>query len=109
MLAVSTSLIGASILGLVALLASLRTSKKSETPGQRLFRDMLKMVTAGGLATGLVLVAVSVTKIAHFGSDSAELALMLGVPVMALMLLRVLQGWSQAEATSHRLQARVDA
>jgi len=107
MLAVSTSMMGASILGLVALLASLRTPRRA-TAAQRLFHDVLKMVTAGGLATGLVLVAISLTKIAHFGSDSAELAVMLGIPVIAIMVLRVLQSWSQAEATSHRLQARVD-
>ncbi len=109
MLAVSTSMIGAAILGVVALLASIRTPRRKQTASQRLFHDLLKMVTAGGLAVGLVLVAVSVTKIAHFGSDSAELAVLLGVPVMAIMIFRLLQSWFHVEAASHRLQARIDA
>jgi len=109
MLAVSTSMIGAAILGVVALLASIRTPRKQVTTAQRLLHDLLKMVTAGGLAVGLVLVAVSATKIAHFGSDSAELAMMLGVPVMAIMVFRLLQSWSRVEAASHRLHARIDA
>ena len=109
MLAVSTSMIGAAILGVVALLASIRTSRKRVKPAQRLLHDMLKMVTAGGLAVGMVLIAVSATKIAHFGSDSAELAMMLGVPIMAIMLFRLLQSWTRVEAASNRLHARVDA
>ncbi len=109
MLVVSTSMIGAAILALVALLASIRTPRRKDTRAQRLLHDLLKMVTAGGLATGLVLVAVSVTKIAHFGSDSAELAVMLGVPVIAIMLLRVLQAWSRAEAANNRLHVSADA
>ena len=108
MLAVSTSMIGAAILALVALLASIRTPKRKDTAAQRLLHDVLKMVTAGGLATGLVLVAVSMTKLAHFGSDSAELAIMLGVPVIAIMVLRVLQAWSRAEAEGNRLHTRID-
>ena len=109
MLAVSTSMIGAAILGVVALLASIRTPRRKQTPAQRLLQDMLKMVTAGGLAVGLVLVAVSITKIAHFGSDASELAVLLGVPVMAIMIFRLLQAWFRVEAASHRLQARIDA
>lgn len=109
MFAVSTSMIGAAILGLVALLASIRTSRRKATRKQRLYNDLLKMVTAGGLAVGMVLIAVSMTKIAHFGSDSAELALMLGVPVMAIMVFRLLQAWFRIEAAGNRLQARIDA
>ena len=108
MLAVITSLIGAALLALVALLASIRMPKSGATPQQRLVHELLKMVTAGGLATGFVLVAVSLSQIAHIASDSAELAMMLGVPVMTMMIMRVLQAWSRAEAGANRLQTRAD-
>lgn len=108
MLAVSASMIGAAILALVALLASIRTPKRKVSGSQRLVHDLLKAVTAGGLAIGLVLVAVGVTEIAHFASDSAELALLLGGPLLTIMLLRVLQAWSRAESANRRLQARAE-
>jgi hypothetical protein len=109
MLAVITSLIGAAVLALVALLASIRMPKSGATPHQRLVHDVLKMVTAGGLATGFVLIAVSLSKVAHVASDSAEMAMMLGIPVMTMMIIRVLQAWSRAEADNNRLHTRADA
>jgi hypothetical protein len=101
-------MIGAAMLGALALLASIRAPRRKQTAAQRLRHDILKMVTAGGLAVGLVLIAVSITKIAHFGSDASELAILLGVPVMAIMIFRLLQSWFRVEAASHRLQARAD-
>ncbi len=106
MLAVTTSMIGAAVLALVALLASIRIPRQHATPKQRLFHDLLKTVTAGGLAMGMVLVAVGVSKVAHFASDTAELAILLACPLLTVMLLRVLQAWSRTEAASHRFQSR---
>lgn len=109
MLAVSTSMIGAAVFGIVALLASVHNKKRNQTASQRLFQDLLKMAAAGGLAVGMVLIAISVTKIAHFGSDSAELALMLGVPVMTIMVFRLLQAWLRVQVVDHRLHSRINA
>lgn len=103
---IGTSIIGAAIMGAVALLASIGPSKTLSPARRKMVDDVLKVVTAGGLAVGLVFLAVSLTQVMHFAADLNELTFLLGLPAFGILLFRVIQGWSKLDVEHHRMGAK---